>query len=136
MIGVHLENRYSDEECRKKDRSCKDKRRKDCLHCEGCICQMLCKLGSNQGVKLTNNRFYLKDKGTSEPLSLDGTGMPTLFHLVDFVEGSCCAIFEFEDMSGTTPIVSVKRKYITDCHNLGGIVIVEEDILSSFLSNL
>lgn len=89
--------------------------------CEGCICELLIKLSMSEGAK--KHGIILKDKGSNEPISLDGTGMPTVFFFDKLDEDSCCIFFRFEDMSGTTPMTTVWRTFIVDCQSLSGIII-------------
>ncbi|KAB2335576.1 hypothetical protein [Bacillus mesophilum] len=92
--------------------------------CEGCVCVHLKNLSQDKGSRKYG--ILLKDKGANEPISLDGTGMPTVFFFDKLDKDSCCIFFRFEDMSGTTPMTTVWKTFIVDCQSLSGFVISEE----------
>lgn len=91
--------------------------------CKGCVCELLsqldkqsigdiCDMGSRQ-------QLLIKQKGTAMPVSLDGTGTPTVFTLERFDYDSCCAVFSFD---GTSSTGTVRRTFIEDCRSIAGIV--------------
>lgn len=95
--------------------------------CKGCVCQALqqlaneneanfCQIGSPQ-------KLLIKQKGTSMPVSLDGSGTPTVFTLQRFNPENCCAVFTFEDMSDSQ---TVTRTFIEDCRSIAGIVCIND----------
>jgi hypothetical protein len=99
--------------------------------CKGCICELLNQL-ANQNIGDIcaigrRQRLLIKQKGTSTPVSLDGTGAPTVFELERFDPESCCAVFTFEDMTGTSPVTTVRRTFIEDCRSIAGVVCIEND---------
>lgn len=97
---------------------CKNKHNGEC---GGCVCELLRGLSNADGVN--KHGILLKDKGANEPISLDGTGMPTVFFLEKLDECSCCLFFRFEDISGTTPMTTIWKTFIVDCQSLSGIII-------------
>ncbi len=137
VVGVYKSaRRYSREAFWEKRR--RVKRRKDgcsgCDHliqCNNCICKLLSNMFWQQNTDFCDvercERFLIKEKGTSEPISLDGSGMPTVFKLEKSLDNSCCVIFSYQDMGGTTPMVPIRRKFVVDCQSLSGIVCLRED---------
>jgi hypothetical protein len=94
--------------------------------CKGCVCQILNQLANETPADIceigNRQRLLIKQKGTSTPVSLDGTGTPTVFTLERFDPETCCAVFSFEMMTGTTPTTMVRRTFIEDCRSIAGIV--------------
>jgi hypothetical protein len=103
--------------------------------CKGCICELLDQLANRQSVGNLcalgqRQRLLIKQKGTSTPVSLDGTGDPTVFTLERFDPESCCAVFSFEDFNGTTPttpVNGVRRTFIEDCRSIAGVVCIDDN---------
>lgn len=83
------------------------------------VCQIL-----HQLVKqIRKPELLIVNKNTLSPLSLDGTGNPTVFSLEKYDPETFCFIFSYEDeMNGTTPFESVTGTYITDCDSIAGII--------------
>lgn len=99
--------------------------------CKGCVCQVLnqlanqnmgdiCRVGRPQRVLLVN-------KGTDEPLFLNGSTQPTEFTLVRFDPETCCAIFTYEVPDATEPDATDVRTFITDCRSLAGVVCLDNN---------
>lgn len=93
--------------------------------CNSCICDLLNQL-ANQSIGNicsmgTRQRVLIKNKGTSQPVSLDGTGTPTVFTVERFDPENCCAVFSFTEIVDTSPLETVQRVFIEDCRSIAGI---------------
>ncbi|HET7626775.1 MAG TPA: hypothetical protein VFK44_00120 [Bacillales bacterium] len=99
--------------------------------CKGCICELLNQLANQKVSDLCSlgerQTFLIKQKGTSTPVSLDGTGTPTEFQLERFDPETCCAVFSFEEMTGGSPVRTERRTFIEDCRSIAGIVCLGTD---------
>lgn len=98
--------------------------------CNSCICKLLSQLDNrNVGDFCTmgsRQRLLIKNKGAAQPVSLDGSGVPTEFTLEKFDNENCCAVFSFETMTGTSPVTTVRRTFIEDCRSIAGIACLGE----------
>lgn len=98
-------------------------------NCKGCVCSVLQQLINQSEANIcqigTPQKVLIKQKGTSMPVSLDGSGTPTVFTLQKFDPTNCCAVFTFEDTS-VSP--SVMRTFIEDCRSIAGIVCMNNTI--------
>lgn len=96
--------------------------------CKGCVCQVLNQLANLTPANIcevgTRQRLLIKQKGTSTPVSMDGSGTPTVFTLISFDPNNCCAVFTFEEMSATSPTTTVTRTFIEDCRSIAGIACI------------
>lgn len=96
--------------------------------CKGCICRVLQQLVNQTEANIcrvgVRQQLLIKQKGTSTPVSLDGSGTPTVFTLQSFDPENCCVVFTFEEMSATSPTQMVTRTFIEDCRSIAGIVCI------------
>lgn len=108
--------------------SCKECTSKGTSKCKGCVCEVLhqlahrrigdiCQAGRAQRVLITN-------KGTQQPLFLDGSTQPTEFTVADFDPETCCAILTYEVPAVGEPNNRETRTYIADCRSIAGVVCV------------
>ncbi|TCP23785.1 hypothetical protein EV207_1288 [Scopulibacillus darangshiensis] len=99
--------------------------------CKGCVCELLAQLDDRRVSDFCTNggrqRLLIKNKGAAQPVSLDGTGVPTEFTLENFDRDNCCAVFSFEMMTGTSPVTTVRRTFIEDCRSIAGIACLGEE---------
>lgn len=99
--------------------------------CNSCICQLLNQLANGNMGDLCSvgrrEKVLIKNKGTSTPASLDGTGTPTEFTVERFDPNNCCAVFSFKEIIETSPLETVKRIFIEDCRSIAGIVCLGND---------
>jgi hypothetical protein len=102
------------------ENKCKNHKNK----CTGCICQLLKEYASS---KEDHPYFLIVNKGTSQPISLDGSNTPTQFTLESFDPKTCCAVFSFEDILDTSPLITVRRCFTENCHEIAGIVCLGND---------
>ncbi|MGG3800908.1 hypothetical protein [Metabacillus fastidiosus] len=121
LMSRRLKRKHS--KCHDHSHSCHS-----CDHtdCKGCICSFFHKLSHHETGDLCSigqpRRFLIKQKGTSTPVSLDGTGTPTEFTFQRFDRKTCCVIFTFEEVVSTSPLTTVTRTFIEDCQQIAGIV--------------
>ncbi|RST76322.1 hypothetical protein D4T97_005995 [Siminovitchia acidinfaciens] len=69
-----------------------------------------------------HQRILIINKGSSTPVSLDGSNTPTQFTVMCFDPDNCCATFSFEEIVDTSPMKMVPRIFIADCRSIAGIV--------------
>lgn len=87
------------------------------------VCQILHQLLNEKGNHRQKPELLIVNKNTLSPLSLDGTGNPTVFSLERYDPDTLCYVFSYEDeLNGTTPYESVIGTYTTDCHSIAGII--------------
>lgn len=120
MLAAERRKKKKDCGNSKDDHPCKNEHNGQC---GGCVCQLLKNLSKVEGAQ--KHGILLKDKGANEPISLDGTGMPTVFFFDRRTDSSCCVCFRFEDMSGTTPMTTVWKTFVVDCQSLSGIILTD-----------
>ena len=100
--------------------------------CTGSLCHLLKELSTLNHTNGTQPLLLITHKGTSHPLSLDGSYTPTQFTLETFDSKTCCAVFSFEDLLDTSPLKTVRRSFVENCHEIAGIAILEDDGSESF----
>jgi hypothetical protein len=100
--------------------------------CKGCVCQTLNQLANRNMGDICSmgrpQRVLIVNKGTDEPLFLNGSTNPTEFTLVRFDPESCCAVFTFEVPDATQPDARATRTFVTDCRSIAGIICLQENI--------
>ncbi|MDQ0218924.1 hypothetical protein ELQ35_10395 [Peribacillus cavernae] len=113
------------------DGSSSRKKKKSAIpKCKGCVCEALTQLANQKAESGQLKRLFIVNKGTSSPLSLDGTGNPTVFTLVGFDSETGCFEFSYEDdMNSTTPYVSATGSFIAGGHSIAGITILPNDFI-------
>lgn len=105
----------------------------DCGHnqktspCRDSVCKFLKKLSDKSDSPCTLDTYplvLLINKGTNTPLSLGGTTAPTVFTLRKFNSENCGVVLTFQE---STAEGEVARPYVTDCRDLAGVVLLNNE---------
>lgn len=95
--------------------------------CTGSLCKVLKDILAGSHSNGTQPSLLIINKGTSQPLSLDGNYTPTLFTLESFDSETCLAVLSFEDLLDTSPLKTVRRSFLVNSHDIAGIAILEDE---------
>jgi len=102
-------------------------------HCDEPICELLKSLTKHTicdfgiGIEGTKQKLFVLNKGTSQPISVDGTD-PTVFTLENFDPKDCLAVFSFkkEELDSSVGVTNVKGTLVIDCNEIGGLLFLKK----------
>jgi hypothetical protein len=96
--------------------------------CTGCFCEILHDLVNEDTKTGQQRKMLIVNKGTTSPLSIDGTGNPTIFTLVKSDPATSSFVFTYDDdFNGTTPYAPVTGTFLIYCHAIAGISFIDGD---------